>query len=211
MGPGPGTGGDGEEASLRDIGDDAKAAAHGAGMPADPWSAAMTAAGNRAARPATGPSVWTGAEMADRRDWTHRLTGAHVEELERAVADVRARGLDLLRVGRADVPLPTLGRELGAVGREVVDGRGFVLIKGVDIAGRDRLDAALAFWTVGLYLGDPVSQNAKATCWATSRTWVTPAAIPTTGVTRPARPWAITRTAATSSASCAWPGPEQGA
>ena len=112
-------------------------------------------------RPAAGPSVWTGNRMAAGDDWIYRLTDGHVAELEGAVHRVRERGLEVLDVSRTDFPLPTLGRVLAELSREIVDGRGFVLIEGVPVTRYDRLGAALAFWGVGLHLGDPVSQNGK--------------------------------------------------
>jgi hypothetical protein len=61
-------------------------------------------------QPITGPSAWIGADMKQREaEWTYCLSAAEIADLEAAAAGVRARGLDLAAVTRADFPLPTLG------------------------------------------------------------------------------------------------------
>ena len=44
---------------------------------------------------------------------------------------------------------------------EILNGRGFVLIRGLPIEGRPIADSAAAYWGVGTYLGNARSQNAK--------------------------------------------------
>src|SRR4051812_10495506 len=87
----------------------------------------------RSSRPLIeGPSAWIGADMRQREaEWTFRLSAAEIGEIETAVAAVRARGLDLADIGREDFPLPTLGPVLDRLRGDVVDGRGFVLIRGL--------------------------------------------------------------------------------
>ena len=111
--------------------------------------------------PVIDPAGWTKEEIAASTDWMHELSPAEVADLDAAVGAVRARGLELMEVARADFPLPTLGPVLDSIARDVIDGRGFALIRGVPVERYSRLEAAIAFWGVGLYLGVPVSQNAK--------------------------------------------------
>jgi hypothetical protein len=109
-----------------------------------------------------GPAAWIGAEMRQREaEWTYRLTPADIAEVDAATAAVRARGLELAEIRRADFPLPTLGPALDRLRREVVAGRGFVLLRGMPVAGRPIDEAATAYWGVGAYFGSARSQNAK--------------------------------------------------
>jgi hypothetical protein len=108
--------------------------------------------------PIAGPAAWRGADMARRDDWIVRLTPAHVAELEGALAAVRGR--DLLDIRRADFPLPTLQAMLHDVRREVLDGRGFVLLRGLPAERHDVRELATLYWGIGTYLGAPLSQNA---------------------------------------------------
>ena len=54
-----------------------------------------------------------------------------------------------------------LGPVLEAIREELLNGRGFVVIRGVPVDRYSRFQSALAFWGIGAYLGRPVSQNAK--------------------------------------------------
>ncbi len=108
-----------------------------------------------------GPSAWIGAELARRpADWTYQLSATEVAEIERAAAGVRARGLDLGELARADFPLPTLGPTLDGLRGEILNGRGFVLLRGWPVAGRALIDNAAAYLGIGSYFGRFRSQNA---------------------------------------------------
>ena len=108
-----------------------------------------------------GPSAWVGAELARRPEtWTYGLAPAEIAEIEAAVAGVRARGLDLGTVTRADFPLPTLGPKLAALREEVINGRGFVLVRGLPVAGKKLIDNAAAYLGIGTWFGHARSQNA---------------------------------------------------
>ncbi|HEX2150837.1 MAG TPA: TauD/TfdA family dioxygenase, partial [Stellaceae bacterium] len=110
-------------------------------------------------RKVEGPAAWIGADMRRREaEWTYRLSAAEVAEIEQAV---RARGLDLAEITRDDFPLPTLGPALDRLRGEVVDGRGFVLLRGMPVEDRPIAESATAYWGVGAYFGKARSQNAK--------------------------------------------------
>lgn len=109
-----------------------------------------------------GPAAWTGAEMRRREDeWTYSLSPAEIAEIEAATQAVRARGLDIAAITRADFPLPTLGPVLDRLRAEVVAGRGFVRLRGLPVADRPIAESATAYWGVGTYFGRARSQNAK--------------------------------------------------
>ena len=109
-----------------------------------------------------GPSAWFGADMRLREaEWTYRLTPGQVDEINEAVRHVRARGLDLAAITRADFPLPTLGPELERLRAEVLDGRGFVRLRGMPVEDRPIVESATAYWGVGSWFGAARSQNAK--------------------------------------------------
>ena len=108
------------------------------------------------------PSTWTGAEMRQREaEWTYRLSPAEIAELEAATAAVRARGLELAAIRREDFPLPSLGPALERLRDEVLNGRGFVLLRGVPVESRPLEVSATMYWGIGTYFGSARSQNAK--------------------------------------------------
>ncbi len=107
------------------------------------------------------PSAWTGAEMAGRDDWIVRLGDAENAELRAALASARAKGADVPGLTASDFPLPTVGPQLNALAQEVVNGRGFALVRGLRIADLPAADAALVYWGIGSYMGRGRAQNAQ--------------------------------------------------
>ena len=112
--------------------------------------------------PIEGPSAWIGADMRGREaQWTYRLSPPEIAEIEAAVKEVWARGLDLADIRRADFPLPTLGPVLDRLRAEVLDGRGFVLLRGMPVEDRPIAESAMAYWGIGICFGSARSQNAQ--------------------------------------------------
>jgi hypothetical protein len=107
--------------------------------------------------PITGPSAWRGAELGKRDDWIRPFSEPERRELDTALE--RVRGRDLLTLGRADFPLPTLGPILDAIHRELLDGRGFILLRGLQTDRYDLRDLATIYWGLGSYLGVALPQN----------------------------------------------------
>jgi hypothetical protein len=124
--------------------------------------AAMTASPALKPHLIEGPSAWTGAEMRLREaDWTYRLSPSEIGEVEAATNAVLARGLDLAAIRRNDFPLPTLGPALQRLCDEVINGRGFVRLRGMPVENRPIAFSAAAYWGVGSWFGTARSQNAK--------------------------------------------------
>jgi hypothetical protein len=74
---------------------------------------------------------------------------------------LRRHGLDIADVRRKDFPLPTLGPVLERLRAEVLDGSGFMLLRGMPVEGRSIAESATAYWGIGTYFGNARSQNAK--------------------------------------------------
>jgi hypothetical protein len=106
-------------------------------------------------------SAWYGPDMAARQDWIWRLSPADLAEIAAATAPLVARETDIARITEADFPLPTLAPRLDALRRELLDGRGFALLKGLPVASLSRRAAATAFFGLGAHLGRARPQNAK--------------------------------------------------
>jgi hypothetical protein len=107
-------------------------------------------------------SAWLGCELRAREaDWVIQLTPAHRAELDAAIRSVQAAGLPLATIAPAQFPLPTLGARLRGALDELLDGRGFVLLRGFEVERYPREAQAIAFMGLGSHLGVPRSQNAK--------------------------------------------------
>ncbi|MFM1987324.1 MAG: hypothetical protein RJA99_281 [Pseudomonadota bacterium] len=107
------------------------------------------------------PRAWSGPQWAGRTDWQHLLSPPELAELDAAVEAAIARDADLVTLSEREVPLPVLGPVLAGVRREILHGRGFVLIRGWPSGERSMLQNAMAFRIVGAHLGDALSQNGK--------------------------------------------------
>ena len=104
---------------------------------------------------------WTAEQVADPALWTEHLSDAEVAELEAATATARAKTDDMLDIGKADFPLPTLGARLKRIETDLMEGRGFVRIRGLPRARWTNDQMCLAYWGIGAHLGKPWPQNHK--------------------------------------------------
>lgn len=105
--------------------------------------------------------AWTGASMAKCSDWIHEMSAVEIAEIDAAVLRIDASGCDILDIGVDDFPLPVFSKKLAKFRREVLDGRGFHLIRGVPVERYTQRQSAIAYWGIGLHVGEPVSQNGK--------------------------------------------------
>jgi hypothetical protein len=100
--------------------------------------------------------------MAERTDWIVRLSPEIIAELEHATRLVLDRNAgSLARLSASDFPLPSFGDDLRAMRHELLDGRGFVLVRGLDVGRYSPLERAAMFLGIGAHLGSARSQNAK--------------------------------------------------
>ena len=110
----------------------------------------------------TGAAAWYGPEIAKRSDWQMPLSAAEVAEVEAATRALVARDADIAVLKPQDFPLPTLGSKLKSrVDDEVLNGRGFLLLRGLPVERWSIRESATAFFGLGAHLGSARSQNGK--------------------------------------------------
>jgi hypothetical protein len=102
---------------------------------------------------------WRADDVADPAAWTEVLSPDEIGELEAAIAHARGVSDDMLEIGAADFPLPTLGPRLKAIEDELINGRGFVLLRGLPRERWSNDEMCLAYWGIGAHLGRPWPQN----------------------------------------------------
>jgi hypothetical protein len=107
--------------------------------------------------PVEGPWVWSGRDQERATDWVWHLTPTEIAEVSHA--GERARHIDLDAMTAEDFPLPSLGRRLAAVERQLGAGTGFALIRGLPIADYAEDEIATVFCGIGAHLGINVSQS----------------------------------------------------
>lgn len=102
---------------------------------------------------------WTAADVADEDLWTEHFTDAERAELDASLRHAMQRSDDVLELTKDDFPLPTLAGRLAAIERELIDGRGFVRLRGIDRSAYTQTEMELLYWGIGTHLGLPWAQN----------------------------------------------------
>ena len=113
------------------------------------------------AQPITGPMVWTGEDLRGSADWIRVITPSEVAEIDAAVGAVQRRGLPWPKMTRDDFVVPRLAASLAEVSRELEDGRGLVLLRGIPVERYTEDELRILYWGLGLLLGTPRYQNAQ--------------------------------------------------
>ncbi|HEY6966658.1 MAG TPA: TauD/TfdA family dioxygenase [Burkholderiales bacterium] len=111
--------------------------------------------------PVSGPAVWYGRELQPRTDWIRAFSADELAELDAAVRAYQSSGAPLAAISPASFPLPRLGPQLGAILAELLEGRGFAMLRGFPVERYARDAQAIAYLGIGAWFGSARSQNAK--------------------------------------------------
>src|SRR5690242_4700775 len=99
--------------------------------------------------------------MEARADWLEALTVSESAEVAAATERYAASGADIAAMHKSDFPLPGLTPRLARIRRDVLDGRGFALLRGAPTYPGDIRRAAIAFFGIGCHFGNARTQNAQ--------------------------------------------------
>jgi hypothetical protein len=110
-------------------------------------------------KPIVDPADWKPQELKDVANWSYRITERDTDELADGIAAVRKRGVDMVDVKKEDFPLKGFGEVMLDIRRELMDGRGIVMMSGFPLDRFDREEAALGYIGLGSWLGTTMSQN----------------------------------------------------
>lgn len=108
-----------------------------------------------------GPAAWFADDMRLRGDWIYSFSRDDIAELRQATEATVERGVQLIDITRDQFPLPRLGKTLLTLQRDVVHGRGFVLLRGMPVDGLTMEESARMYFGLGAWFGSAVPQNAK--------------------------------------------------
>jgi len=104
-------------------------------------------------------SEWRRDDVADPEIWTVNFDDDERNELDVALRSALQTSRDILDLGAEHFPLETLSGRLVEVSNELINGRGFVRLRGIE---RDRYTTSemeLLYWGIGSHLGAPWAQN----------------------------------------------------
>ena len=110
----------------------------------------------------TGVTVWKSEDYQNNPErWVHWITEAEKAELGAATDKFMASGIPLTGITKENFPLPTLGPLMEEIREDVINGKGFNLMKGFPAQEWGVDKSATAYIGLGTYLGYFVSQNGK--------------------------------------------------
>ena len=80
-----------------------------------------------------GPSAWHGSSIKFSKDWIRPFSSGELCELDTAMREIKARGLDIVNILKKDFTLPTLGPIFEKIRFDLLNKRGFILMRGIPV------------------------------------------------------------------------------
>ncbi|MGY8872299.1 MAG: TauD/TfdA family dioxygenase [Pseudomonadales bacterium] len=109
----------------------------------------------------TDPSAWKGKDLKDDDSWIYHWSDESISVLEKALENVKRKGLQVPDFTKEDFPITQLSKEIAYFNEELENGKGFILIRGLPIERYTDDEAAIIYYGLGLHMGTPVPQNLK--------------------------------------------------
>ncbi len=108
-----------------------------------------------------GAAAWRGDEIADDTDWMYRLDDidAVVDHARRLAAPLRDGERTLAEIGRADAEIDSVVELAASIRGQLIDGRGFALVRGLPVDQLDDIENQVLYWMLGVHVGIPLHQN----------------------------------------------------
>lgn len=99
------------------------------------------------------PWVWEAADLAGREDWIFPLSAATLDDINRALSDVKKRGIAINTITASDFPLPSFNKDIDLIRNSLERGPGMGLVRGVPVDQYDHDDLRLILWGIGTHIG----------------------------------------------------------
>ena len=99
--------------------------------------------------------------METSTEWAHQLSDQEIAEVTAAMDPLVAGETNIARITKVDFPLPTLGPRIEKIRDEVMNGRGFALMRGLPVQQWSVRQSATAYFGIGCHFGNARSQNGK--------------------------------------------------
>jgi len=110
--------------------------------------------------PIEGPSVWARRDVRP-EEYRIELSAACLDEIRRAVDEIRAFPLPTILRGPDDFAMPACRREMARV-RDILDrGRRFSIVDRLPVAEMDSEEATTIYWLLSSMISRPVRAEAR--------------------------------------------------
>ncbi|MCZ6874626.1 MAG: TauD/TfdA family dioxygenase [bacterium] len=104
-------------------------------------------------------SAWRPSDFSSKDDFSVTLNEQHVVAFDRALAANRAATRETASISREDFALDDIADDVAAWRDEVLNGRGFVLLRGFPLQRYTEDEIATIYWGLGTYVGRAASQS----------------------------------------------------
>ena len=102
---------------------------------------------------------WRSGDVADDSSWICVLDQKELDEIDAALGHALGRSGDVLNIGSDDFPIPTVLHRLREIENNLINGRGFALLRGIPREKYSQAEMEMIYWGIGMHLGDPWPQN----------------------------------------------------
>jgi len=109
--------------------------------------------------PVNHPSSWRSRDLEEDTSWSIELSPAQKMELMAAAERVVENGLKVPDFSLEDFPIPEFSKVLESVSRDLEQGRGVTLIRGLPFDRLDETRATVLLWGICRYLGQAMPQH----------------------------------------------------
>ena len=110
--------------------------------------------------PVMNAGAWCAADFAKDTSWAYRLDDAAAAELLRLARTAHRDGATVETLSNAAASLPSLLPVMHDIRRDLAS-RGFALLRGVPVEAMTDAEVKIAYWAIGQFLGQGVTQNAR--------------------------------------------------
>ncbi len=104
-------------------------------------------------------SAWKGSDFSSSDAVAFDLEDRHRDALRSVVKRARASGRGLQDLTAEETAMPEIEPDLRSMRRELMEGRGLLLVRGWPIDEMSNDELAMAYWAFGTYFGRGVSQS----------------------------------------------------
>ena len=105
------------------------------------------------------PAAWTSLEIGGKEGLMHRMGPEHAQALAELVDRTRHLAPDAVR--REDFDHPAINDLMRGVFQSIMNGRGAIILSGLDMSRTSLEDFSRIYWGLGTHLGEAAIQSAK--------------------------------------------------
>lgn len=113
--------------------------------------------------PITDKCAWIGDDIAQKTDWIYHLSPHLLTIFDQSLTVLAEKNLVAPHFIRSDVVIrdPIFLQEIAYISNELENGYGFIVIRGLSPQRYTELELTNIYYLMGLYMGQPVTQNAR--------------------------------------------------